>query len=229
MLSHVLVVNYMSNIDKSFIMVRPDGGTILPGIDSMIRDDGFDIKEIYHIPVWDELYYKLHERELNDRDNVFADNVKLNIWMSKAIFGNNALLLLLDHYRCHNLEELVERTFDLKFKIRDRFTSTRDGQFVIAINASLLDLGLQHFTNCGNLVVASDNSLQNFSERMTEKGVYVPAYFNYIHCPEKGCEEITQEYEIMRKHKVLTLRNRLTNREYENCKAMHSCYRNKRF
>lgn len=218
----------MNNIDKSFIMVRPDGGTILPGIDTMIKNDGFEIQEIYHIPVWDELYYELHEQELNDRDNIFADNVKLNIWMSKEIFGNNALLLLLSHYKCHNLEELVNRTFDLKFKIRDRFTSTRDGKFVIAMNAALLDLTLQHFTNSGNLVVDTGNGLQNFSEKMTETGIYVPAYFNYIHCPERGSEEITKEYEIMNHKKILTLKNKLNNEEYENCKAMHSCYRNTR-
>ena len=53
------------------------------------------------------------------------------------------------------------------------------------------------------------------------------AYFNYIHCPERGLEEITSEYDIMNKKKILIPNNRMTNREYQNCKIMHSCYRNR--
>ena len=218
----------MEVIDKSFVMIRPDGGQIIDGIDDMIHDDGFDITDIYHISEWDDLYLALHEKELNNTDNAVADNVKLNVWMSKQIFGNNGLLILLKHPRANGILELVDRTFDLKFRIRDRFQNTRDGKFVIAINSSLIGIDMQHLLRDGKLVVLGDNNqVWDFSERMPEKGNYVPAYFNYIHCPERGLDEITSEYEIMRKKKILTLANKMTNREYENCKLMHSCYRNR--
>jgi hypothetical protein len=218
----------MSIIDKSFIMIRPDGGQILDGIDNMIKTDGFDITDVYHINKWDDLYLALHEKELNNKDNIVADNVKLNIWMSKQIYGNNGLLLLLRHPKAAGILELVDRTFELKFKIRDKFQNTRDGKFVIAINASLIDINMQHLLRDGKLVVIGDNNkVWDFSERMPEKGNYVPAYFNYIHCPERGLEEITEEYNIMNKKKILTLDNKMSSGEYENCKLMHSCYRNR--
>lgn len=213
--------------DNSFIMIRPDGSQIIDGIDSLIKNDGFEIQYVFHIPVWDDVYLSLHQRELSDADNLVSDNVRLNVWICKKIFGNNALLLLLSHPKSSSLEDLVNRTFDLKFKIRDTFQNTRDGKFVISINASLIDIELSHLKRNGNLLVVGDDQEWIFSEKMIKKGNYVPAYFNYVHTPEKGLQEITEEYGILYKKKVLSLDNKLTNSEYENCKIMHSCYRNK--
>ena len=217
----------MTDFDKSFIMIRPDGGQILDGIDSLIKQEGFDISSVFHIPIWDDLYLSLHKDELENKDNLVSDNVKLNVWICKRIFGNNALLLQLCHPKSNGIEDLVDRTFDLKFKIRENFQDTRDGKYVIAINASLIDIKLAHLIRDGKLIVAADNQIWNFSERMTNDGNYVPAYFNYVHTPEKGLEEISKEYDILHKKKVLTLDNKLSRNEYENCKIMHSCYRNR--
>lgn len=214
-------------MDKSFIMIRPDGGQILDGIDRIIHLDGFDITEVYSIPVWDDLYLALHKKEFEDENNSVADNIKLNVWMSKTIFGNCGLIIILDHNRCRKFSDLLSRTYDLKYKIREKFTNTRDGKFVIAINAALLDLNLQHLHRNGNLIVTSDEEQGpvNFSINMLEKGNYLPAYFNYIHCPDNSVEEVKTEYAVMREKKVLVKTNRMSSYEYDACKRMHSCYR----
>lgn len=212
-------------MEKSFIMIRPDGGQVLSGIDDIICKEGFDITDVYSVPVWDELYIALHEKELNNANDPVSDNIKLNIWMSKTIFGNCGLILLLKHDKYYNFNDLLSKTYDLKFKIRDRFTNTRDGKFVIAINASLLDLDLKYLNRNGNLVVTSNDDPTIFSIMMQEKGNYLPAYFNYIHCPDNSIDEITKEYDIMEKRKILTMSNKLTSYEYDACKKMHSCYR----
>lgn len=210
---------------KSFIMIRPDGGQILDGIDGIIKQSGFDITDIYNLSEWDKIYLALHEKELKDIKNSITDNIKLNVWMSKQIYGNSGLILLLTHNFYSNYEDLIAQTYDLKFKIRDKFQSTRDGKFVIAINASLIDVELLHINRYGNLVVNNGIENLNFSIKMQEKGNYVPAYFNYIHCPDNSIEEVSKEYEIMHKNKVLVKTNRMSNQEYEICKKMHSCYR----
>lgn len=68
-------------------------------------------------------------------------------------------------------------------------------------------------------------SYNNLEKIMQEKGNYLPAYFNYIHCPDNSIDEITKEYDIMEKMKILTMSNKLTSYEYDACKKMHSCYR----
>lgn len=68
-------------------------------------------------------------------------------------------------------------------------------------------------------------SYNNLEKIMQEKGNYLPAYFNYIHCPDNSIDEITKEYDIMEKRKILTMSNKLTSYEYDACKKMHSCYR----
>ena len=175
------------------------------------------------------MYYALHEHELADKGNIFADNVEANIYMSKQIFGNEALLLLLSHRECATIEELVRRTFDLKFKIRQQYRTTRDGRMTIAINASLANLSLQKHTVPGELVVKTKDGCQQFSEHMKETGIYMPAQFNYIHCSEVNMDDFYLEYEIMSDgpQKVLTLNNKMSMREYNNCVAMHSCRRNR--
>lgn len=212
-------------MQKSFIMVRPDGSRILDGIDSLLRKEDFNIENVYHIPKWDELYLLLHEKEISDPDNVVSDNIKLNIWMSKTLYGNHGLIIQLSNNKYGSYEDLIKKTYEFKFLLREQFQDTRDGKFVIALNADKLDISMNHLSHYGNLVVASEEKQYPFSEKMQAEGNYLPAYFNYIHCPEEGLVEIASEYEIMNKNGILTKANELTNIDYQKCIKMRSCFR----
>lgn len=206
-------------------MVRPDGGQILSGINHIIKEENFNIVKVYHTSKWDNLYELFHEKELNDMNNTVSDNIKINIWMSKKIYGNSSIILFLQHDKYTQDEDLFKKTNELKFIIREKYNDTRNGQFVIAVNADKANLELQHLDRRGSLCVVKSDEIIQFSQQMKEKGNYVPAYFNYIHCPDPNVEEIESEYNIMHNQKILTKKNILTNREYLTCTKMNTCNR----
>ena len=81
---------------RPFIIIKPDGSHYLPEITQTLEENRIQITEVFFIKDWEAAARAIYEPQLKASSQDFNVGFETHIWLTKYLFGNCALLLLVN-------------------------------------------------------------------------------------------------------------------------------------
>ncbi|MBU0958704.1 MAG: hypothetical protein KKB31_02035 [Nanoarchaeota archaeon] len=151
-------------------------------LDPYLTEEGFSVDFRHPISDWHSLANKLYAPQL--QDSVFASEFNAYLWITKSLFGNNALA-----YQISREEEVERNLSDLK-ELKDRFrrdiSEKIDDPITFLINLDRLKTYQPVETGKRGIIHIGQIPLEEGSY----DGRWDYFFFKYIHTPDnKDCHE----------------------------------------
>ena len=173
-----------------FILLKASGMPMANSLEESIKNNGYSIKKIYNISNGWETIKNFY---LNEPDKIeFNLEVEIHRWLEKYLYGEAAYIIFIDTTDKKSFDEKCNDALKIKREFRNKYTLSRDGTFMVA-----LDVSRTHFKPLlkwkkGLLKVG--NSI--FDPDMPQKGVFRGYYFKYAHTPDNA-EEYDRHMKIL--------------------------------
>jgi hypothetical protein len=104
---------------KPFVIVKPEGARYLKEIEQTINENGFLWENLFLVNDWESVAKELYGNEFFKK-NGFKTEIEATLWVTKFLFGNNALLITLKNRNKTNDWKILARYGDrIKKKFRE--------------------------------------------------------------------------------------------------------------
>lgn len=203
---------------QSYIMIKPDGQRYLTEIDDIIKDNDFRIVSMYRVKDWETISSKIYEDCLNANDELFRLDYLAHVWLDKYLFGNSAIVMILEKDGLEGIR-LLEEIMCLKKTIRKTFNATKTGVFMVVMDVS--KIGLPGISPRGTLAIKSDDIILPVDDYMMQEGNFRAFFFQYVHCPDANIYEAKNEMQILEAN-VISSENLITFVEWQQMKKYKS-------
>lgn len=206
---------------RLFMIVKPDGGRYLTELEQILNEKQIFITDVYAIQNWERIARSIYRKQLQNSSRCFCVGFETHIWLCQYLFGNQALLLLLDTKIADlDFDSQVQIVYQARNNFRNKFSASND-IFTVAVNLDKLQGS--SFRGSGKkrgyLGVSRPNSFDPFIEGGSE-GRWYRNYFKYIHVPESS-EELSHQLQSLVELNVLKEENKIEREEWEVLKYMH--------
>ena len=101
---------------NSYLLLKPDSKTYINEIEELINKNGFEVKKRLLLSNFKDNALRLYI----DKDEEYLKKIKRHLESVSFLFGDNALLLILDNQCC--VDELYFKTLKLKEEIRQKYS-----------------------------------------------------------------------------------------------------------
>lgn len=197
---------------KPFILIKASGMPMVGELEKSIKQAGYKIDSIYNISNGWETISQFY---LNDPTREeFNLEVEIHAWLEKYLFGESAYIIFIDTEQQKTLEQKCQDALAIKKDFRDKFTLSRDGTFMVAMDVERTPFKPLVKWHKGELKVSE----HIFDTDMPQKGTFRGYYFKYAHTPD-NVAELDRHLEILTKANILTEENRVYPREWRIIKS----------
>ncbi len=208
--------------ERLFMVVKPDGGRYLAEIDQTLKERKIVVTDVYAVTDWERTARSIYQRQLQNAPRSFRVGFESHVWLCQYLFGNQALLLLLDAQTVDsNWESQVKAVFEARNGFRDKFPAASNGTIAIAIN--LDKFGRDSFRGSGkkkgHLGISQPGSFDPLFDGIS-RGRWYGNYFKYLHAPGDP-EELSFQFQALTDLGIMTEENKVDRREWEVLKRIH--------
>lgn len=195
-----------------FILIKASGMPMISSLEDSIRASGYKIKKVYNLSNgWDTIkQFYLNNKDLEE----FNLEVQIHAWLEKYLFGESAYILFIDTDENKELDQKCKDVLDIKKDFRDKYTLSRDGTFMIAMDIQKTPFKPLLKWKKGKLKIGT----YQFDPDMSQKGVFRGYYFKYAHTPD-DITDYKRHMEILRSANVLTEENEVSPMEWKIIKS----------
>jgi hypothetical protein len=208
--------------ERLFMLVKPDGGRYLTEIEQTLNERNIFIADVYAVSDWERIARAMYQKQLQESSRSFRIGFDSHVWLCRYLFGNDALLLLLNAQATitdWNLQ--VKAVYEARNGFRNKYSASSNGTIAIAINLNKLEGNSFRGSGIkkGHLGISQPNSFDPLFDGIS-KGRWDGNNFKYVHAPE-NFEELTYQYQALSRLDVMSEENRIDKEEWEILKQMH--------
>lgn len=161
---------------NSYLLLKPDSKTYINEIESMIKEDNFEIIKRYLVKDFKNIVKELYK----EKNKEYLEIIERHLNNLSYLFGNNGLIYILDKNK--SLEEIYFDTLKLKNKIRNTYGFTDAVGGYITKDNNISHLNLVHCPNVESNIYDRDlnyiNSI-NLEEVNDDKLIKIKKYRSY--------------------------------------------------
>lgn len=199
-------------MEKPFIMVKASGMPMINELEQSIKEAGYKIFSIYNISNGWETIKQFYLT--NQKDQEFNLEVEIHAWLEKYLFGESAYIIFVDTDEDKSLEEKCKDVLAIKKSFRNKFTLSRDGTFMVALDVSRTQFKPLIKWHKGQLKVGKNI----FDSDMSQTGIFRGYYFKYAHTPDNE-EDLKRHLKILIEAKVICEDKRIYPTEWKIIKS----------
>lgn len=189
-------------MNNSILLITPEGLRYLDSITKEVMQGGFEIISMHHVFSWGNVFRAFNKKYLEEKDELFRNQIEAHIWLKNYIFGDYAQVWLLRKNSLTDVTLLKEIT-NLKMLIRSKYGASRDGTFIM-----ILDLCKIGFNPGGirsaYLGTFQRDSFQIIDESISQIGKFDFYFLKYVHSPDPNLCDAKREIEILKDMKVIS-------------------------
>lgn len=189
-------------MNKSYIMIKPEGQRYLEEIENIIFDFGFAIEGIYYVEDWEFICTQIYSKCLNEHDELFMKDFLGHVWLNKYLFGNQSLVIMLSKRNFAN-EELLAEIMRMKKYIRKKYNATKNGTFMLLMDLSKAGITSSDVNN-GQVTLLQGTKQECLDEMISQVGFFRTFFLQYVHCPDVVLHEAEEEIEMLKRNNVIS-------------------------
>ncbi len=195
-----------------FILIKASGMPMVSALEDSIRANGYKIKKIYNLSNGWGIIKQFYLNNKNSEE--FNLEVQIHAWLEKYLFGESAYILFVDTDKNKKLEQKCRDVLKIKKDFRNKYTLSRDGTFMIAMDILKTPFKPLLKWKKGRLKVG----MYQFDPDIPQEGVFRGYYFKYAHTPD-NLTDYRRHMEILKSSNVLTKENEIKPMEWKIIKS----------
>jgi len=171
---------------------------------------------------WEKIARLIYQKQLQDAPRSFLVGFESHVWLCQYLFGNQALLLLLNAQAISpNWNLQVKAVYETRNGFRDRFPAASNGTIAIAVNLDKFegDSFRGSGKKKGNLGISQPGSFDPLFDGIS-RGRWYGNYFKYVHAPENP-EELSLQFQALAGLGIMTEENKVAKEEWGILKQIH--------
>lgn len=207
---------------RLFIIVKPDGGRYLNEIEQTLNEGRVFITDVYAISDWEKVARSIYQTQLQDASRSFRVGFESHVWLCQYLFGNQALLLLLNAQAVGpscNLQ--AKAVYEARTNFRGKFSAASNGTIAIAVNLDKFEKDSFRGSGKkkGHLGISQPGSFDPLFDGIS-RGRWYGNYFKYMHAPENS-KELSFQFQALASLDIMTEENKVDREEWEILKQIH--------